>query len=323
MGILDIFKKKQVKRTSVKREKKSDEKEELLEKADKYNEHFINLNKKIEELIIREILNVVQNHDEFQELKIRAKIAAHNIGEEHINLLPEYLIGKIGKPDRLKGKYENLGEWPMVVENSVLMIIFSYKEKGVDILTKIAYGNTTLKLKAINLLVKLATEGVYTENIVDDIMNNIIKFNDNDKIVILGFASQIKENNKIIALIQHFYKEFLKDEDVESAYKTLVHLINAAQRCTTGHLNFLKFIAMDSDKIDLKKVIDVKAGDKDFIEVININEFTKIRAALTFYNINQQDEDINNSLIYWCENYKDDEVKNEIKRLFESKKLLT
>ncbi|MBU3131460.1 hypothetical protein KPL40_03275 [Clostridium gasigenes] len=320
MGILSIFKKKQVKRASVKREEENGEKEELLEKVDKYNDNFINLNKEIEELIIREVLNVVKYHDKFEELKIRAKIASHNIGEEHINLLPEYLACKIEKPDELKGKYEELGEWPMVVENSILMIIFSYKESGVDILTKIAYGNTSLQLKAINILVRLAKEEVSTEKIIDDIMNNIIKFNDMDKIVILGFASQIKGNNKIIALIQHFYKEFLKDGNVESAYETLVHLINAAQRCTTGHLSFLKFLAMDSEKIDLKKVIDIKEGDKDFIDVININEFTKIRATLTFYNMNQEDKDINNNLIYLSKNYRDEEVRNEIKRLFESKK---
>lgn len=315
MGFLDIFKKKQMKRNLVEEEDNMGMEKEAVEYADDNNESFINLDKEIEDLIIREVLNVIKHHDKFEELRNSAKIAADNIGEEYINLLPEYLSGKIGKPDELKGNYEKLGEWPMVVENSVLMIIFSYKEKGIDILTEIAYGNTSLKLKAVNLLIKLAVEGVYTEKIIDDIMNNIIEFKDDDKIIIFGFASQLKGNNKIIALIQHFYKEFLKSQDVERAYETLVYLINVAQRCTSGHLNFLKFIAMNTGKIDLKKVIDIKDGEKDSIDVGDIDEITKIRAALTFYNITQEDEDINNILIHWSENYGNEEVKKEIKRL--------
>lgn len=319
MGFLDIFKKKQMKRDSFKKEDSMEIKKEVVEFVDDNNESFINLDKEIEDLIISEVLNVIQHHDKFEELKNSAEIAAKNIGEEHINLLPEYLIGKIGKPNELKGKYENLGEWPMVVENSVLMIIFSYKEKGIDILTEIAYGNTSLKLKAINLLIKLAVEGVSTEKIIDDIMNNIIEFSDDDKIIIFGFASQLKGNNKIIALIQHFYKEFLKNQDVERAYEALIYLMKVAQRCTSGHLNFLKFIAMNARQIDLKKVIDVKDGEIDIIDIGHIEEITKIRAAVTFYNINQEDEDINNLLTYWSENYNNEEVKKEIKKIFECK----
>lgn len=319
MGFLDIFKKKKMKRDSFKKEDSMEIEKEVVEFADDNNESFINLDKEIEDLIISEVLNVIQHHDKFEELKNSAEIAAKNIGEEHINLLPEYLIGKIGKPNELKGKYENLGEWPMVVENSVLMIIFSYKEKGIDILTEIAYGNTSLKLKAINLLIKLAVEGISTEKIIDDIMNNIIEFSDDDKIIIFGFAAQLKGNNKIIALIQHFYKEFLKNQDVERAYEALIYLMNVAQRCTSGHLNFLKFIAMNARQIDLKKVIDVKDGEIDVIDTGHIEEITKIRAAVTFYNINQEDEDINNLLIYWSENYNNEEVKKEIKKIFECK----
>ena len=320
MGFLDMFKKKQIKKNLVKQEESMEIEKDVVEHIYDNNESFINLDKEIEDLIISEVLNVIQHHDNFEELNNSAKIAANNIGEEHINLLPEYLIGKIGKPNELKGKYENLGEWPMVVENSVLMIIFSYKEKGIDILTEIAYGNTSLKLKAINLLIKLAVEGISTEKIIDDIMNNIIEFSDDDKIIIFGFASKLKGNNKIIALIQHFYKEFLKNQDVERAYESLVYLMNVAQRCTSGHLNLLKFIAMNARQIDLKKVIDVKDGEIEVIDIGDIEEITRIRAAVTFYNINQEDEEINNFLINWSDNYDNEEVRNEIKKIFKCKK---
>lgn len=319
MGFLDIFKKKQVKRTSNKREEEYGIQESSLDEERKYSEKFISSNNEIEELIIKEILMVVKNNGNFNELKAGAEIAAYNIGDKYIDLLPDYLSGKIRKPYELVDEYEEAGAWQMVVENSVLMIIFSYKEKGVGVLSKIAYGNTCLKLKAINLLVRLATEGVETDKIIDEIMNNIVDFNDEDKLTIFGFASRIKNNNKIIALIQHFYREFLKDEDVENAYQSLIYLIETAQRAAIGHMNFLRFIALDSKKIDLTKVIDVKEGEKDSFTIENINELTKIKAALTFYSINKGDGKINKKLIYWSENYNDLEVRNEIERVFENK----
>lgn len=311
MGFLDMFKKKQMKKTSV---NKSVDVDKLIikDKDRKTND----LNNKIDDLIKKEILNVVQYHENFNELTARAKIAAYNIGEENVDLLPEYLSGKINKSVELNYKYENEKEWEMVVENSVLMIIFNYREKGVHILTKIAYGDTKLKLKAINLLLRLAADGVYTESIVDDILNNILDFSDEEKIIIFGFASKLKGNNKVIALIQHFYKEFLKEENIQKAYETLEYLINVAQRATSGHLNFLKMLAMDSNQIDLRKVIDVKDGEKELINVGELDDMIKIRAALTFYSINKEDKEINNILYYYSENYYNEEVKNEIKNIF-------
>lgn len=333
MGLLDMFKKKQVKRPSINREKKVEVEveEEVLEEShtrdsydedDTNDESFCEVHKEIEEVIKREILNVAIYHDKFEELKARAKIAANNIGEENIHLLPGYLMGKIYKPNELKGKYESFGQWTMVVENSVLMIIFSFREKGVAVLTKIAYGNTSIKLKAINLLLKLAKDCICTDEIIDDIIKNINMFTDDEKIDIFTFASQIKENKKVIALIQHFYKEFLKDEDVERAYETVIHLMNVAQSHTAGHLNFLKVIAMDNKKIDLKKVMPIKDGEKEFIDIDNLDEFIKIRATLTFYNINREDVEINNKLIYLSKHHEDDKVKNEIKRIMESENII-
>lgn len=317
MSFLHIFKKKQEKKSATKTEKHMNG-ENVVKKEYKCNENFIDFEKENKDLIIKEILNVAIYHDKFEELKARAKIAAYNIGDENIRLLPEYLKIEINKPNELKEKYESNNQWEMVVENSVLMIIFSYKEKGVQILSEIAYGKTKVKLKAINLLIKLCNMDVCKDEIIDELISNINKFSNEEKIIIFGFASQLKENNKIIALIQYFYKEFLKDEDVENAYETLISLINVAQNHTSGHLNFLKYIAMDNEKIELKKVISISDNEKEFINIENLDEFIKIRAALTYYNINKEDLEINNKLVYLSENFYNDKVRSEIKRVIEA-----
>ncbi|MGL5086197.1 MAG: hypothetical protein ACRC68_10880, partial [Clostridium sp.] len=83
-----------------------------------------------------------------------------------------------------------------------------------------------------------------------------------------------------------------------------------------GHLNFLKALSVEVDKIDLKKVITLKTGDNEFINIENIDEIIRIKAALTFYNYDTKDASVNNNLRYWSLNYKDKEVREEIERLF-------
>lgn len=167
---------------------------------------------------------------------------------------------------------------------------------------------------------KLANEGIKQEEIIDDIMNNISYFNDNDKILILGFMSQIKNNNKVIAITQHFFKEFLKNEDIEGAYEILVHLINVAGRTTQGHMNFLKALSVEEININLEKVMTLNNEDIDSVNIENLDEIVRIKAALMFYNFHNEDKEVNNNIKYWSENYKDKEVKDEIIRVMNLKK---
>ncbi|MFL7795405.1 hypothetical protein OIM93_00595 [Clostridium chauvoei] len=276
-------------------------------------------NEEIDELITGEILRVIENHDDFEKLKLSAKEAVRNIGEEYLYLIPGYIIDKISRPKNLRSQYDALGEWPMVVENAVLMILFSYRETGVEALSKIAYKNSainiSLRLKAINLLCKLAADGVECENIVNKIMNNLMAFDDEKKIKIFGFMSQIKGNNQVISLIQHFYKSFVKHGDVEYGYGTLLHLINAAEKFTTGHLNFLKMLALGKGTINLEEIMGLDEDEEKIIYVKDIVEEYKVKAAITYYNLEKSDSDINSKLYYWSEYSLDKNIREEIKKV--------
>ncbi|MGL5354849.1 MAG: hypothetical protein ACRDA5_16275, partial [Clostridium sp.] len=96
-------------------------------------------------------------------------------------------------------------------------------------------------------------------------------------------------------------------------------LINCAGRSTQGHLNFLKALSVEATSVDLKKVMILKNGDINSINIENLEEIVRIKAALTFYNYNTEDADVNNNLKYWSKNYKDKEVRDEIKRVLNIK----
>lgn len=343
MGILDIF--KRVRRKDYEDNYDEEYEDEFEEKIDdlesnsyeseiKYKEEIdsteektiienfeeINFKEKVklskeevDDLISSEILNVIELYDDFNQVRIAAREAANNIGIEYLSELPNYLSGKIHKPSRFIDKYDEIGEWSIVVENSVLMIIYSYKEEAVPVLERISQRNSNLNLKATNLLCKLASENVKTEEIINSIMNNLIAFNDENKIIILGFMSQIKENNQVIGLIQHFYKSFVKSGEIENAYKTLKHLINAAERFTKGHLKFLKSIAMGKNTINLEEIIVVEEEDPKFISIDKIDDALRVDATITYYKLDNSDDDINSKLYYLSEYSLDKSLREKIK----------
>lgn len=291
------------------------EEKEIEEEPKEIIEEVKLTKEELDELIYNEILRIIDIYDDFSEVKIAAMESARKIGKENIGEIPRFLNGKIHRPAKYINKYFEDSEWAIVVENSILMIIYSFNEKAVPILERISQKNSKLNLKATNLLCKLASEGVETDEIVNWIMNNLVAFNDENKITILGFMSQIKNNNQVIGLIQHFYKVFIKNGEIEYAFKTLKHLINAAERFTQGHLKFLKYIAMGKETINLEEITMLEDGDPKTISLTKIDENLSIKAAITYYTLDKNDDDINSKLYYLSEYSLDKNLRENVKIL--------
>lgn len=269
----------------------------------------------IDELILKEIYEVISSYDDFEKVKISARKAAINIGTKYIDYLPNYLNLKISRLPVFREKYTEPEEWKLVVENTVLMIIYNYKEYGVPLLQKIGQKNNNLYIKVTNLLCKLANENIKTDEIIDLIMENIMAFNDETKISILGCMSQIKGNNKAIGLIQHFYKSFIKKGDADKSLKVLKYLINAAERFTQGHLQFLKDLALGSKTINLEKITVLEENEPKLITLNNINEDLKVDAAITYYMLDNSDKEINNTLYYLRDYSLDKSLREKINKI--------
>ena len=288
---------------------------EEIEVEEEVKEELKLSKEEVDELINSEILKVIDVYDDFDKVKLVAKEAAKNIGRENIIEIPKFLNGKINRPTKYINKYIDEGYWSVVVENSILMIIYSYGKDSIDILQRISQKNANLNLKATNLLCKLASEDIEVDRIVNWIMNNLIAFNDENKIKILGFMSQIKNNNQVIGLIQHFYKTFAKSGEIEFAYKSLNHLINAAERYTNGHLKFLKEVAMNKGVINLEEIMTLEDDDPKIINLPKLNDKLSIEAAITYYSLDKNDDDINSKLYYLSEYSLDKNLRQTLKKL--------
>jgi len=286
-----------------------EEKEENIEEKVKLTQE------EIDELISTEILRIIDLYDNFEDVKSSAYDSAMKIGKENIKEIPKFLNGKMHRPTRYINKYIDDQEWSVAVENSILMIIYNFKKDAVPVLERLSQKNTKLNLKTTNLLCKLASEGVETDEIVSWIMNNLMAFNDENKITILGFMSQIKGNNQVIGLIQHFYKSFVKNGEIEYAYRTLNHLINAAEKFTQGHLKFLKAIAMNKATINLEEIMILEENDPKVITLNKIDDKLSIDAAVTYFALDKNDDDINSKLYYLSEYSLDKNLRENLKVL--------
>lgn len=269
----------------------------------------------IENLIIDEINKVIEVNDDFNEVKVRSKEAANRIGVQYLDRIPKYLGKERKSIDRYHNNYEDREYFNAIIDNSILMIIFSFKEAAVDILEKISQKNNNLYLKATNLLCKLASENIKTKEILDKIISNIMMLNDENRIIILGFMSQIKENGQVIGIIQYFYKDYLKKGEIEKAYKTLNHLINAAERYTEGHLKFLKEVTQGNKKINLQQIMVLEEKDPKYIMVDKISEELRVEAGITYYLINPNDKEINDTLKYLSEYSLNEKLRKKIKKI--------
>jgi len=269
----------------------------------------------LDDLIANEILRIIDLYDDFNTVKVSAYDSAKKIGKDNIMEIPKFLNGKIHRPAKYINIYTDENEWSIAVENSILMIIYSFKEDAVPILERVSQKNSRLNLKSINLLCKLASENVKTNEIINWIMNNLMAFTDENKIRILGFMSQIKGNSQVIGLIQHFYKDFVKNGEVEFAYKSLKHLINAAEKFTQGHLKFLKYIAMNKGVINLDEIMMLEEDDPKTINLPKIEDDLSIEAAITYYTLDKNDDDINSKLHYLSEYALDKDLRENLKEL--------
>lgn len=325
MGIFDFFKRKKSNQEELDFEKALDIKEineqgnrEKNKENDGFQYNFVIDNveefhntkeltvEELKTLITGEVLKVVDKSQSFDTMEVYAKEAAKAIGIENISPLTEYLYGGISKPSHMKGRYNGLGEWPNAVKNAVLTILYSFNENSVDELLKIANDNSSNSIKSVNLLCKMAAKGIEQEKIIDSIIYIMDSFSDENIIATLGFLSQVKNNSKVTKTLEVYFKKYIYDNNIESAYDITLSIINNIGTFTREQLIFLKAVALSDEVIDLSLILKNETGEFD---LSSVPEDLRLKAALSFYSLHDKDDEINSKLLYLRDNSLDIELR--------------
>ncbi|MCQ2969376.1 MAG: hypothetical protein MJ191_04490 [Clostridium sp.] len=260
----------------------------------------------IHKIIIQQILRVIDSGADFNSMQTAAEEACRIIGKENVPLISTYIKDRVSKPTYMKGKFDELGQWPIAVENSVLSILYSFKEDGVDELLKVVDSGGNACLKAINLLCKLAAKGIEREKIVDSLIYLIKVFDEEDKYKVLGYFSQIKGHGKIERLYELYYKKFILEGNLDSAYDIILNLINIRGRYTREQIIFIKALALFDSELDTNMILE---GEDGVVSFANVDEQLRIKAAISFYSLNKMDSEINERLYYLKNNSLDSELR--------------
>lgn len=284
-------------------EKVFKEKEEKR-REEKLQDELRRKNYEIEINMRQEITNVIMNYTSLEDLAKNAEIAASKINEEDVSKLIPFFERN---SDYYGIEWENKHDFKMVLENSILMILYYCKARGVKELVYVMKNKKSIQLKTIKLLIDLAAEGIEIDYIIEEIGKVLDLLDREDKIKAFSYLSVLKKNTTVIGILQFYYTEFLEEKNVLYAYLTLVQLINVAESCTRSHLEFLKKVANGMVPLEGKIVRDI---DMDL----------KIKAALTYYLLDNSDDSIYTLIKRYEFECDDKELLRQIEEIVEDRK---
>ena len=286
----------------------------VLDQVEEYHNPSNLTAEELKSLITGEILKVVDKSQNFDSMELYSKEAAKVIGMENIGALTEFLYGGISKPSYLRSRYNGLGAWPTAVKNAVLTILYSFNEHSVDELLKIANDKSANSIKSVNLLCKMAEKGIEEEKIIDSIIYIMDTFSDENVIATLGFLSQVKNNTKVLKTLEVYFKKYIYDNNIESAYDITLSIINNVGNYTTEQLIFLKAVAISDEVLDLSMILKDEKGTFD---LSSVPEDLRLKATLSFYSLYNKDEEINSKLMYLRDNSLDIELRKYLTEILE------
>ena len=286
----------------------------VLDQVEEYHNPNDLTAEELKSLITGEILKVVDKSQNFDSMELYSKEAAKVIGMENIGALTEFLYGGISKPSYLRSRYNGLGAWPTAVKNAVLTILYSFNEHSVDELLKIANDKSANSIKSVNLLCKMAAKGIEEEKIIDSIIYIMDTFSDENVIATLGFLSQVKNNTKVLKTLEVYFKKYIYDNNIESAYDITLSIINNVGNYTTEQLIFLKAVAISDEVLELSMILKDEKGTFD---LSSVPEDLRLKATLSFYSLYNKDEEINSKLMYLRDNSLDIELRKNITEILE------
>ena len=286
----------------------------VLDQVEEYHNPSNLTAEELKSLITGEILKVVDKSQNFDSMELYSKEAAKVIGMENIGALTEFLYGGISKPSYLRSRYNGLGAWPTAVKNAVLTILYSFNEHSVDELLKIANDKSANSIKSVNLLCKMAAKGIEEEKIIDSIIYIMDTFSDENVIATLGFLSQVKNNTKVLKTLEVYFKKYIYDNNIESAYDITLSIINNVGNYTTEQLIFLKAVAISDEVLDLSMILKAEKGTFD---LSSVPEDLRLKATLSFYSLYNKDEEINSKLMYLRDNSLDIELRKYLTEILE------
>lgn len=279
------------------------------------------------------LIEVAKEFEDKDKFKSAAKKVAFELEFEKAKELPRYFHDNPPEPESLKSKtakYGLFGVWMNICQDSVFEILYNYKEKAIPTLYSIGFGvYDWTQYKAIDILCRLADEGIQTDEIVKEIGDKINQFRYEAVLPSIKSLSRISNNPEVPKIVLNIFEEYSNEDPIDG-----LHILRVLEKnysdIVKSKFEFIKSIARGKGIENRSPLLDgaVLSIDKDGNESYsirgeeiegNFEELHRINAAALFYRLDSTDKEINELIEYWAKSAKEESHRNMIIELKKKK----
>jgi hypothetical protein len=175
-----------------------------------------------------------------------AKKVASELNFLEAQKLTSYFHNPPQEPEFIKSTTANygvLGVWMGICQDAIFEILYHYKEDAIIILYMIGFGQYDwTQYKAIDVLCRLANDGIETERIVKNIGENLHHFRYEAVMPSMESLSEIENSENVPKILKKLFDEYVEDDVIDGFY-----ILNAMAKNYPNEakkeLDFLKSLA--------------------------------------------------------------------------------
>lgn len=118
----------------------------------------------------REIRWIAESLSNPQTFRERARKTADTLGSSDLDRLADLFHAESEPPDHLRGQFAGLGQWMAACQFAVFEVLYNMGSRSLPLLRRTAFGEYDwTQGNAIEVLCRLAAEGVQTDQILAEI----------------------------------------------------------------------------------------------------------------------------------------------------------
>lgn len=279
------------------------------------------------------LIEVAKEFEDQNQFKIAAQNIASGLEFERAKKLTAYFHNNPPEPESLKSKtakYGFFGVWMGICQDSIFEILYNYKEQAIPTLYHIGFGvYDWTQYKAIDVLCRLANEGIRTNEIIKDIGDNINDFRYEAVFPSVESLATIPNNEGVPKIILRIFDEYSIHDPIDGLDTLRLLAVNYPNK-VKSKLAFIKSIAKGEGIENRSPLLDGAVltidheGNESYSiqgEEIegNFEEVHRVSATALYYHLDTDDKEINELIEFWEKNAEEEAHREMIVELKKKK----
>jgi len=280
------------------------------------------------------LIEVAQEFEDENRFNNAAQNVAAKLEINKAKKLIRYFHNNPPEPDALKSKIEKygfFGVWMNICQDSIFEILYNYKEQAIPTLYSVGFGvYDWTQYKAIDVLCRLANEGIQTNEIIKDIGDEILNFRYEAVYPSIESLSNVRNNEEVPRIILKVFDEYSKDDPIDGLHILQTLAVNYPKKAKS-ELAFIKSIAKGEGIENRSPLLDGailsidEEGNESYHSINgeeiqdDFEEVHRIDATILHYSLDSNDKEINNLIDFWEKNAKEEAHRKMILELKKKK----